>query len=120
MIPIPRQEYLKPLDRSNTVAFVSIVPQGAAIRREGQAIDRTANAAASTVEHMSVDHGGAQVFVAEEVLDRPDVAAAFEKIRWEGVAIMAIVSWNGLLDVLPVDLSPVAPCGRPESSSCRP
>ena len=83
-----------------------------AIRREGQTIDRTANAAASTVEHMSVDYGGAHIFVAEGFLDRPDVAAAFEKIRWEGVAIMAIVSWNGLLDVLPVDFSSVAPCSQ--------
>jgi hypothetical protein len=32
---------------------------------------------------MSVDHGGAQVFVAEAFLDRPDVASAFEKIGWE-------------------------------------
>ena len=57
---------------------------------------------------MSVDHGGAYIFVAEGFLDRPDVAAAFEKIGWEGVAIMAIVSWNGLLDVLPVEFSIVS------------
>jgi len=45
---------------------------------------------------MSVDHGGAHIFVAEGSLDRPDVAAAFEKIGWEAVAIMGIASWNGL------------------------
>ena len=56
---------------------------------------------------MSVDHGGAPIFVAEGFLDRPDVAAAFEKIRWEGVAIVAIVSWNGLSGVVSVDVSPV-------------
>jgi len=42
-------------------------------------------ATAGTLKHVSVDHGRLDVRVAEELLDRPDVVAIFEKVRGERV-----------------------------------
>jgi len=49
-------------------------------------IQGTADAAATTVEDVRVDHCGADVAVAEEFLDRADVVAGFEEVGGEGVA----------------------------------
>jgi hypothetical protein len=42
-------------------------------------------ATARTLEHMSVDHGRLHILVAQELLDRPDLGAVFEKVRGERV-----------------------------------
>ena len=42
-------------------------------------------ATAGSLEHVSVDHGRLHIRVAEQLLDRPDVVAIFEKMRRERV-----------------------------------
>ena len=58
----------------------------AAIRREGQAIDRAADAASPTVEHMRVDHSGAHIRVPQELLNCPNVVAVFQDLSGKRVA----------------------------------
>jgi hypothetical protein len=53
-----------------------------------QEIERATDAQGALVEDVSVDHGGADVLVAQEFLDGPDVLARFEQVRGEAVAIM--------------------------------
>ena len=38
------------------------------------------------MQDVRVDHGGAHVLVAKELLDGPDIRAAFQKMRGEGVS----------------------------------
>ncbi len=48
-------------------------------------IEGAPDAAAAAIEDVCVDHGGADVVVAEEFLDRADVVAALEEVGGEGV-----------------------------------
>src|SRR5213593_719528 len=68
------------LMRSPAVAFV----QGAA------------DTAAAAIEDVGVDHGGADVAVADELLDGPDVVAGLEEVGGERVA--QSVAAGGLCD----------------------
>ena len=43
-----------------------------------QSVGRAADAEWATVQDMSVDHGGSDVVVAEQFLNRADVMATFE------------------------------------------
>jgi hypothetical protein len=43
------------------------------------------SATAGTLQDVRVDHGGLDVRVTQELLDRPDVVAILEKVRSEGV-----------------------------------
>ena len=43
-----------------------------------QSVGRAADAEWATVQHMGVDHGGSDVVVAEQFLNRADVMATFE------------------------------------------
>ena len=49
-------------------------------------VERAAHAHGTTVEDVGVNHGGADVAVAEELLDRADVVAGLEQVRGEAVA----------------------------------
>jgi hypothetical protein len=49
-------------------------------------VQRTADASGTSVEDVGVDHGGADVLVAEQLLDGPDIVAVFEEVGDEGVA----------------------------------
>ena len=60
--------------------------QGTAIGREGQAIDRAANAAASTVEHMSVNRRRTHILVAQQLLDRPNIMPVLQQVGCKGMA----------------------------------
>ena len=42
------------------------------------------------VKDMRVDHRGADVFVAEQLLDGPDVVTGFEQMGGEGMPVMPI------------------------------
>ena len=53
---------------------------------ENLCVEGAYHAASATVEDVDVDHGGFDVFVAEEFLDGADVAAALEEVGDEGVA----------------------------------
>lgn len=44
------------------------------------------NSQAASVQYMGVDHGGFDVFVSEEFLNRADVVSALEEVCGEGVA----------------------------------
>ena len=44
----------------------------------GSAVERAANTATAAVEHVGVNHGGAHVGMAEQLLHGADVVAAFE------------------------------------------
>jgi hypothetical protein len=50
---------------------------------------------AASVQDVGVDHGGADVAVAEELLDGADVVAAFEEMGGEGVAKGVAGGWLG-------------------------
>ncbi len=41
-------------------------------------VQRTADGEAAAVEHVGVDHRGADVLMAEQLLDRADIVAVFE------------------------------------------
>ena len=49
------------------------------------AIQRAAHAQRTLIEHMGVDHGGADIFVAEEFLDGANVIAVFQEVGGEGM-----------------------------------
>ena len=49
-------------------------------------IERAANAQWPLVEDVGIDHGGADIFVAEEFLDGANVVAVFEEMGGERVA----------------------------------
>jgi hypothetical protein len=64
-------------------------------------IERTTDAPAALIEHVRVDHRGADVAVSEQFLDRADVIASFKKMgrermtkRWclTGPALLAAMS----------------------------
>ena len=48
-------------------------------------VQRASDAAAASVQHVAIDHGGAHVFVAKELLDRADVVTVFQEMGGEGV-----------------------------------
>ena len=50
-----------------------------------QAIERAFHAGAALAQNVSVNHGGGDILVAEEFLDRPDVGAALEGVGCEAV-----------------------------------
>jgi len=50
-----------------------------------QRVKRAADTLAPAVEHMGVDHGGAHVLVAEQLLDGTDVVACLQQMSGEGV-----------------------------------
>jgi len=45
-----------------------------------------AHAQGASVQHMRVDHGGAHILMAQQLLNRTDVLAPFQKVRCKGVA----------------------------------
>ena len=49
-------------------------------------VGRTRDAGRAAVEDMGVDHRGAHVIVAQELLNGPDIASIFEEVRGERVA----------------------------------
>ena len=51
-----------------------------------QPVQGTPDPSATLVQDMGVDHGGADVFVAEELLDGTDVVAVFQEVGRERVA----------------------------------
>lgn len=51
-----------------------------------RSVQRAADAHGTAVEDVGVNHGGADVAVAEELLDRADVVAGLEQVRGEAVA----------------------------------
>ena len=60
--------------------------RGFAERGVGGRVQGAADAAAAAVEDMGVDHGGADVAVTQELLNRADVVAVFQEMRREGVS----------------------------------
>ena len=48
-----------------------------------EGIERASEAAAEVEDDVGVEHGGAEVFVAEESLDGSDVDAVFEEVGCE-------------------------------------
>ena len=54
--------------------------------RRGEAVHRTADAQAPTVQDVGVNHRRADIRVAEELLDGADVVAGFEEMGRERVA----------------------------------
>jgi hypothetical protein len=57
------------------------------MRRDlSERVERAAHALAAALEDVGVDHRGAHILVAEELLDRADVVTALEQVRGEGVA----------------------------------
>jgi hypothetical protein len=48
-------------------------------------VKRTTDAVAAAVEDVCVDHGGANVLMAEEILDGTDVVACLQQVSSEGV-----------------------------------
>ena len=50
-----------------------------------QAVCRAADPSTTAAQDVGVDHGGADVAVPEELLDRPDVIAVLEQMRSERV-----------------------------------
>ena len=52
----------------------------------GPAIEGTADPEADLIDDVQVDHGGADILVAEELLDGADVVAVAEHLSGEGVA----------------------------------
>jgi len=52
----------------------------------GRRIEWAANGETAALQHVGVDHGGLDVFVAEQFLDRANVIAVFEEVGGEGVA----------------------------------
>ena len=51
------------------------------------------DAAAASVQHVAIDHGGARVFVAKELVDRAVVVAVFQEMGCEGVAQCVTTRW---------------------------
>jgi hypothetical protein len=47
---------------------------------------RAAHPKGATVEHVGVDHGGAHILMAKELLDRSDVLSPFQQVGRKGVA----------------------------------
>jgi len=47
---------------------------------------RTLHGTTTSVQNVRVDHRRGNVFVAEQLLNRPDVGAIVEKVRGEGMA----------------------------------
>ena len=55
-------------------------------RALAQYVHRAADASSSAVEDVGVDHRGAHVPVAQQLLDRPDIVSVLEQVGGEGVA----------------------------------
>ncbi len=51
-----------------------------------EGIQRALDGKGAAFHHMGVDHGGADVFVAEQFLDCADVVAGLKQVRCEGMA----------------------------------
>ena len=55
---------------------------------DGQCVERAAHAEAAAVQDVRVDHGRADVLVAQQLLDGPDVVPGLEQVRGEAVAVI--------------------------------
>ena len=53
-----------------------------------EAVGRGLDAGGAAVQDVGVDHRRGEILVAEQLLDRADVAAGFEQVRGEGVTVM--------------------------------
>jgi len=62
------------------------------LRLRLQRIERTSHGAATELEDVRVDHGGAHVAVAEQFLHGADVVAGLQQMRGERMAPMSIWS----------------------------
>ncbi len=62
-----------------------------------QSVGRAADAEWTTVQYMSIDHGGSDVVVAEQFLNRADVMATFEQVSGKGMT--ETVRSGGLADL---------------------
>ncbi len=49
-------------------------------------IERTAHAEAGFIQNMGIDHGGGEVFMAEQFLDGADIVAVLEQMGGEAMA----------------------------------
>ncbi len=54
--------------------------------RQEHPVGGTSDSGWAPIEHVRVDHGGAHIPVAEELLDGPDVVIVFQQVGSEGVA----------------------------------
>src|SRR2546428_5548392 len=54
--------------------------------RQEHPVGGTSDSGWAPIEHVRVDHGGADIPVAEELLDGPDVVIVFQQVGSEGVA----------------------------------
>lgn len=48
--------------------------------------ERAFDSAGAALKHMSIDHGGSDVFVSEQFLNGADIVTGFEEMRGEGMA----------------------------------
>jgi hypothetical protein len=66
---------------------------GIAVR---SAVEGAANAAGASIQDVGVDHRGADLLVAKQLLDRADIIASFQKVGREGVTegVGRDVLWN--------------------------
>jgi len=64
--------------------------------KHSQVVDGAVHAEAATAEDVSVDHGRANVFVAEQLLNHADVVAGLEQVGGEGVTLRAVHLVRGL------------------------
>ena len=69
------------------------------VAQQAELVERAGDGAASAVQDVRVDLRGLDAAVAELLLDRPDIGAAFEKVRGEGVP-------EGVAGHVPVDTGP--------------
>ena len=57
-------------------------------RQDLHGVGRTTDAAATPVQHMSVDHGCPHVPMTKKLLDRPKVVPGFKKMRCETMPLI--------------------------------
>ena len=60
-----------------------------------QSIQRTLHSIGAPLEHMGVDHGGADIGVAEQFLYGADVVACLEQVRGETMAKRVAANFLG-------------------------
>ena len=51
-------------------------------------VRRAANASSALVQDVGVDHGGVDVAVAQQFLDRPDIVPIFQEVGSERMPVM--------------------------------
>jgi hypothetical protein len=54
-------------------------------RGNPQGIDWAAHAPAATIQNMGVDHGGPDIFMTEQLLNRPEIISVLQEVGCEGL-----------------------------------